>query len=231
MSKKINISIPAPCHEKWEAMSPTNKGRFCASCQKNVVDFTKASDRQVAAAFRESDNLCGRFLKSQLERDLIIPKEKNKLWVAASAAVVTLLTIGNNQMFAQSPANIEQTEGKTEGVDATTLQLKKIEGIVIDEEGFLVPGVTVKIKSSNTLGTQTDLDGRFTIEAAAGDILIFSYLGMSNQEKIVTADNSYNITLNESGYEEQMDSIVVGGSFARPSFFGRIFRSIGNIFR
>ncbi|KGO93541.1 carboxypeptidase-like regulatory domain-containing protein [Flavobacterium subsaxonicum] len=231
MHKKINISIPTPCHENWETMSPTDKGRFCASCQKNVVDLTKASDRQVAAAFRESDNLCGRFLKSQLERDLIIPKEKNKLWLAASAAVVTLLTIGNNQMFAQSPVNTEQTEGKTDEIDASTSQTRTIKGTVLDETNMPLPGVKVKIKNSNTLGAQTDFDGHFTIQASAGDILIFSYIGLCTKEKTVTADNSYNITLDESGYEGQMDLIAVGGAFARPSFFGRIFRSIGNIFR
>ena len=50
--KKFELSIPKPCHENWNEMSPEDKGRFCGACQKTVVDFTNMSDRQVAQFLR-----------------------------------------------------------------------------------------------------------------------------------------------------------------------------------
>src|SRR6476619_6305684 len=78
MAKKIQLSITDPCHENWDNMSPSEKGRFCASCQKQVVDFTNMSDAQLAAFFRKPPvgSVCGRFYSDQLERDIQIPKKR-----------------------------------------------------------------------------------------------------------------------------------------------------------
>lgn len=78
MSKKIQLSIPTPCHENWDKMSPVEKGKFCGSCQKQVVDFTKMSDREVAQFFKKpsTGSVCGRFMSDQLERDIEIPKKR-----------------------------------------------------------------------------------------------------------------------------------------------------------
>ena len=108
MRKSVYISIPAPCHENWDAMNTEDKGRFCASCQKKVFDFTKSSNREIASVLKDTENICGRFNVNQINRDLIIPKEKSSIWIAASAAIISFLTIGNQTILAQTPANTEQ---------------------------------------------------------------------------------------------------------------------------
>ncbi|TRW23826.1 hypothetical protein FMM05_11730 [Flavobacterium zepuense] len=229
MPGKVQLSIPTPCHENWEAMSPTDKGRFCASCQKNVVDFTKASDRQIAVAIRESDTLCGRFSLSQLERDLVIPKEKNKLWVAASAAVVTLLTVGNHTLSAQTVAVTEQTDNKTDDLKLSLPELRSIKGTVVDEYELPVPGVTVTDKISKK-STQTDFDGVFSLVAKTGDTLVFEQLILKTHETVVTDSNKYKIIMyDNSGYD--FSNSYFGGLTVKRTFFGRIFHSIDNIFR
>lgn len=65
------ISIPEPCHENWNDMSITDKGRFCSSCSKVVVDFTNRSKASILQEYLNSDpngeKLCGVFKNSQLD--------------------------------------------------------------------------------------------------------------------------------------------------------------------
>jgi len=75
--KQFNLSIPTPCHERWEQMTPTEQGRFCSSCQKTVIDFTHMTDQQLAAFFKKPvGNVCGRLAKDQLERDITITPKR-----------------------------------------------------------------------------------------------------------------------------------------------------------
>jgi len=75
--KKFQIKISEPCHENWDAMTQQDKGRFCASCQKTVVDFSNMSDRQIADFFKKpAGSVCGRFHSDQLERTIEAPKKR-----------------------------------------------------------------------------------------------------------------------------------------------------------
>ncbi|MFA6152784.1 MAG: hypothetical protein WC716_15780 [Chitinophagaceae bacterium] len=66
------LHIPELCHENWNEMTPESKGRFCGSCQKTVVDFTKMSDEQVKNYLldKKNKNTCGRFYATQIGRPL-----------------------------------------------------------------------------------------------------------------------------------------------------------------
>lgn len=78
MSKKLQLSIDDPCHENWDKMTKSEQGRFCASCQKHVHDFTGMSDSQLVAFFKSkpADSVCGRFYPDQLDRDMEIPTKR-----------------------------------------------------------------------------------------------------------------------------------------------------------
>ena len=78
MAKKIQLTIAEPCHENWENMSPVQQGKFCGSCQKQVVDFSNMSDRQVAEFFKKpsTGSVCGRFMTDQLDRPMDIPRKR-----------------------------------------------------------------------------------------------------------------------------------------------------------
>jgi hypothetical protein len=78
MAKKLQLQIPIPCHENWENMTPGDKGRFCSSCQKKVIDFSNMSDREIALFFKKSStrSVCGRFIEEQLNRDIEIPRKR-----------------------------------------------------------------------------------------------------------------------------------------------------------
>ncbi|MBL7910888.1 MAG: hypothetical protein JNJ41_07535 [Bacteroidia bacterium] len=65
----MKITIKEPCHENWNNMAPNDKGAFCLSCKKNVVDFSKKTIDEVKTFFTElpiTERVCGRFKEAQL---------------------------------------------------------------------------------------------------------------------------------------------------------------------
>lgn len=82
-----------------------------------------------------------------------------------------------------------------------------ITGVVSDATGGL-PGVSVNIKGTST-GTQTDFDGKYTIKANQGDVLVFRSLGYKTEERTVGTASTINLTLTEES--NQLDEIIVVG--------------------
>lgn len=71
-----NLYVPKPCSENWEAMSPQGKGRFCAVCNKCVIDFTQKQPEEILQILTEIENekVCGTFYNHQLN----IEEEKSQ---------------------------------------------------------------------------------------------------------------------------------------------------------
>ena len=63
----LHVRLQA-CPENWQQMTPTAAGRHCAHCDREVVDFTRATATDLAAARAAAPDgrLCGRFRQSQL---------------------------------------------------------------------------------------------------------------------------------------------------------------------
>jgi len=73
----IHISIPKPCHEGWENMDATERGAFCHSCQKEVIDFSAMTDREVIEYLGKHKTGCGRFREDQVDTRLTLPRLDN----------------------------------------------------------------------------------------------------------------------------------------------------------
>lgn len=230
MSNKINISIPEPCHENWQKMTPLKKGRFCDSCQKQVSDFTKSSDSEILRKFNSEKNSCGRFLKTQLERDIVAQKKKSNFWIAGASGILSFLSLGNQEGFSQE-IKIEQTDNKIvnqEKSNYSSSSEMKISGYVSDQTGPL-PGASI-INLKSEISTFTDIDGNFSISTEIGDEILITYVGYESQTLKVQSSEKLLVTMEENEFGE----VIVVGMIAleeRRTFFGRVFRSIGNIFR
>ncbi|WP_332368823.1 SusC/RagA family TonB-linked outer membrane protein [Spirosoma telluris] len=84
-----------------------------------------------------------------------------------------------------------------------------VKGVVSDEKGNTLPGATVSVKGT-TLGTTTDVNGRFSINMPAGaKVLVISFIGMKTQEIEVGSRTNLNITL-QTG-DQSLDEVVVIG--------------------
>ncbi len=63
----IKIKIGTPCHENWDKMQEEEKGRFCLSCQKAVVDFSRMTNEEIINYFEQNagKKTCGRIAVHQ----------------------------------------------------------------------------------------------------------------------------------------------------------------------
>lgn len=103
-------------------------------------------------------------------------------------------------------------------VQITFAQTKTITGTVSDASGSL-PGVSVLIKGTTT-GTETDFDGKYSIKANNGDVIVFRYLGYKAVEKTVGASNTINVTLEEDANVLEEIVVVGYGTTTQKAFAG-----------
>src|SRR5689334_11777097 len=73
-------------------------------------------------------------------------------------------------------------------------QEKKVEGTVSDSTGAPLEKVSVTVKSSKK-GVATDAKGHYTIMAAPGAVITFSFTGYASKTAVVGADGTINVSL------------------------------------
>jgi TonB-linked SusC/RagA family outer membrane protein len=85
---------------------------------------------------------------------------------------------------------------------------KTVTGAVFDETGSPLPGVSIVIEGK-TIGTTTNFDGDYVINAENSDTLIFSYLGYLTSKVLVENQFTINVTL-KPNVQELNDVVVIG---------------------
>jgi TonB family protein len=157
----MKISIPNPCHENWNAMTPNEQGRFCLSCQKTVVDFTKMEKTEIQDYFRSitTEKICGRIKASELISTITLPEVAiypTRYFIAPkhTPSTLFLMTIGMMLLFScgNAPTTPKADHPKTESLTDTT-----------DSLGGFVKGKIAIPNSSNNCHAPEQL-GEFIIE-------------------------------------------------------------------
>lgn len=87
-------------------------------------------------------------------------------------------------------------------------QALRIHGVVTDEKGEALPGVNVVIKGT-TLGSITDINGKYQIDADGKATLVFSFIGYDSQNENVGNRKEINVKLSPTNL--QVDEVVVVG--------------------
>jgi len=88
---------------------------------------------------------------------------------------------------------------------STVISQMTVTGVVTDETSETLIGVNILIKGT-TIGTITDLDGAYSIQANEGDVLQFSYTGYPTEEIVVGSNPIINLSMQEG---ELLSEVVV----------------------
>jgi hypothetical protein len=200
----IHLSIADPCHENWNQMLPEEKGRFCLSCQKTVVDFTNMTDGQIFDYFKNyKGNTCGQFTRDQLDRNIAQPRRTGLgrwkyVWQMLLPAVFAFY-----KSHAQ-PALKGKVAPTTVGKQDTTNEVIRI-GMVarkpVEESEWEVHGLLTNDKQEPVpFATITSSNGKYAVADSAGRFTI--YLNHIKKPTLI---------ISRAGYEPQempFDSLV-----------------------
>ena len=180
---------------------------------KNIEDVTVSlslQDVNIESVFRELEKSTGyNFVFTNKElRDVPsvgVTSDNNSLYnVLLSLAKQTNLT------FKQVDYNIHVKRSKSAAAARIETQTADITvtGTVTDENGEPLPGVTVSVPGTS-VGTATDIDGKYSITVPDDATLVFSFIGFESQRIAVGSQNIINMSLRED--TSSLDEVVVIG--------------------
>jgi hypothetical protein len=233
MSKHIQLTIADPCHENWDKMTKSEQGKFCGSCQKQVIDFTGMTDAQLVTFFKKKStgNVCGRFYDDQLDKGIPVPRKRIP-WVRyffQYTLPLFLVSLKAKAQKGQVEVKTIQTESckKNQPIYGNVSPLFAdrfvdqgiiIKGVVVNEAGNPVPFASIE---KGAVGTAADSTGTFSLIAALnpkGIKINVSSVGYESQEIELTIEQIIGkgnviITLKQAG--QMLPVVVTSGTTLR----------------
>jgi hypothetical protein len=151
------VTIPNPCHENWELMTPQEQGRHCKVCNKVIIDFTTMTNEEIILYLQSAkESVCGRIeeIDSQSLQPYIPLSKQAKLFLYALAIA----------FFTQVPLNVVGQKVK-DSTHIAQMQYGQLTGKVTDEKGNPLDFATVRVLQNGIVkgGAKTDQDGYYMI--------------------------------------------------------------------
>lgn len=201
MARKVTLHIPEPCHEDWNQMTPKQKGRHCAVCEKVVVDFSNKSDAFIAKYIRKNDNVCGRLKASQLNRPIDLSLGKRALLPPLAASFIfPLAMLTATSAYGQGEVKSFNSNTDYQSLNIGNKQLGKqrgIKGVIKDASGTPLAGVRIRVVETNDQ-IQTDNKGTYRLRVRSGQTLQFTYIGfLSVEHKVNEVQDVYDFVLEQ----------------------------------
>ncbi len=210
------IQLNSPCHEDLASMSPTERGRYCTSCQVDVIDFSRLSDAEVLNILGtlKGQPMCGMFTPQQLNRPLVQPAAHQSLILLSRKKIAAALLLFQSLVTAataqvKTATKTEQTATPVSPIDSTIV----VKGRVLD--GYSqepVAGVKLGI-SYISPDTVTDAHGYFEFHVKPtlrSSYIVISHTGISNQDPFIIEDK--NVLVDSAQKEEVILYRYMGGT-------------------
>ena len=175
-----------------DLFSQDTKIEIASDMSLTVDDVFKIIKKQTDYRFIYQEDMFKKFPKIFIKKGII---QANLLLEKSLKKGVFIFSIASNNTIIiktkKEPAH-------------TGVQKRTIKGVVSDGE-LPLPGASIVIKGTQ-IGTQTDFDGNYSIEANTGDILVFSFVGMTTQKIQVETSDVINVTM---AVNTALDEVII----------------------
>jgi hypothetical protein len=192
-------------------MTPNEKGRHCASCNKTVIDFSNWTDKDLARFFSKSTgNVCGHFSYYQLERTINISENKKRPFISKLAWAAAIAS-----WFGFSPKGEAQTHKKHHRTELKITPLQTIS----------------PLDKTNATGTGPFIEGSIT-DIANGGPMVFATIyakerplmietsGVNGQFKLylsdMAQDSKVTLVIESKGYQTKEIEITLDSLVQKP---------------
>jgi len=214
MKNQLSLNIQTPCSENFNQFKPTSKGGFCSSCEKEVIDFTTMNSEDIITYFKTKNNknTCGRFNSNQLNSNTRKPQQTKKLSFLGGIGLACLSIFSFGTIQAQDNKT-ENSNSRPSNIKIKTNEKDIIVKGNVSESGLPLAGANI-ILEGTTIGTHTDFDGNFEFpkKLKKGDVLIFSFIGMTSQKLVV--NNEHSASKIQLKVDMKLDACIVMGKVA-----------------
>lgn len=195
--KKIKLTIPEPCHEDWSKMTPTEQGKFCNSCQKEVFDLTSTSEDEVAHKIHQSTGeLCVRIPNQYLDKKINLHAAGFGKYGKLGTAGAIITAAAFTPIISTIDTDLTELAEKN-SIQINSIQPLQVNGTVVNENGDIVQNVKITIEQNNHRATLTSLaNGRFSfhldpLKIKNGTAKIkLEKVGFLTQEKDISLDGN-----------------------------------------
>ena len=165
-STAFEIHIPTKCTVSESNFRPHEKGDWCLSCRKTVVDFTDMSDAEIIRYFQDKPmdaQLCGTWRKDQLNKSFQpapVSQPASGWWPVLLGSFLSVLSVGKMSAQATDPMTWKPVPTETNSFQETSpeiAEVKPAQGKVVAEKkdvktsGFRKITIRLKVK----YGTKT----------------------------------------------------------------------------
>ncbi|HTN19171.1 MAG TPA: TonB-dependent receptor [Pelobium sp.] len=154
-------------------------------------------------------------------RERLLKKSKVMLFLVLSFISLEVFAFAENYPKTLK-ASIDGNTSPLGKYHVHNFQKKEMRGTVSDATGPL-PGVTVSVKGNPSIGTSTDLNGKYILDIPdEADVLVFSMVGFESQEIPVKGKSVINVVMKESVNQLDEAVVVAFGTQKKESVIGSI---------
>lgn len=158
----MSVNIPKKCSEPWHGMIPATRGKFCSTCNLEVIDFTDWKTEDIISYVqRSTTKVCGRVLSSQSTSDyklqLLNTRQLSKLGfgLALSGLLFTKSLLAESLVRDNSNVYLLDQQGVKDSIT--------IQGVVTDLSDKPLAEVVIR-NVLNNKSFSTDKEGRFAFK-------------------------------------------------------------------
>jgi hypothetical protein len=198
----LHLQIPKPCSENFSGMPVQGEGRFCAVCNKCVIDFSHKTDRELLEFFKQKPkDSCGFFRPDQLNRKIMLPAQTPVIWWKALVlSAFAALTVRSAQ--AGTPISEISSENSETGKPAASIgKTLTISGVVKNQQGEPLQEAFISYKGKSGFVAFTNNAGRFSFKVPVNQFrtgklqLKISRTGYFSYPITLRQPKSYNLTV------------------------------------
>jgi hypothetical protein len=220
MERKYKLTIPEPCTENWDKMTPNENGRFCLNCSKTVIDFSIMSSDEIQHFFiqNQNKNVCGRFKKSQLD-SIIIQIPSRVLYTQAHYHKMFLLTLfiamGTTLFSCKDENGNKQKIDKVEVVhDNTQVEHTSVgDPKITNLHDTIIPPPPPKVDHIKFVKEKTEINNTKNLKSKTNNC------GETKKQKTIVEDEVYN-----GGVAIETNAEFPGGIEQFYNFFKKEFK-------